>query len=160
MPRTSRSLRLLAFALPLAALLSCKSDGSPTAPTIESTTFAPSLGVDLSASTKTSTGLYYRDLITGTGATAASGHSLSVHYTGWLANGTQFDTNVAPTTPFPLTLGIGQVIAGWDQGLVGMKVGGRRQLIIPPSLGYGSNPNGTIPANSILVFTVDLVSTQ
>jgi FKBP-type peptidyl-prolyl cis-trans isomerase FkpA len=160
MPRTSRSLRLFALALPLAALLSCKSDSSPTAPAIESTTFAPSLGVDLSASTRTSTGLYYRDLITGTGATAASGHSLSVHYTGWLANGTQFDTNVAPATPYTLTLGIGQVIAGWDQGLVGMKVGGRRQLIIPPSLGYGSNPNGTIPANSILVFTVDLVSTQ
>ena len=127
---------------------------------IEGATFAPSLGVDLSASTKTSTGLYYRDLITGPGTTAASGHSLSVHYTGWLANGTQFDTNVAPAIPITFTLGIGQVIAGWDQGLVGMKVGGRRQLIIPSALGYGSMAYGTIPANSILVFSVDLVSTQ
>ena len=151
---------VLSLALPLVAILSCKSGSSPTAPSIEATTFASSLGVDLSASTRTSTGLYYRDLIMGTGATAASGHSLSVHYTGWLANGTQFDTNVAPATPLTLTLGIGQVIAGWDQGLAGMKVGGRRQLIIPPSLGYGSTPNGTIPANSILVFSVDLISSQ
>jgi FKBP-type peptidyl-prolyl cis-trans isomerase len=160
MPCAQRSLRLVAVVLPLAAMLACKSDSNPTAPAIESTTFAPSLGVDLSASTKTSTGLYYRDLITGTGATAASGHTLSVHYTGWLANGTQFDTNVAPATPFPFTLGVGQVIAGWDQGLVGMKVGGRRQLIIPPALGYGSAGVGAIPGNAILVFNVDLVSTQ
>ena len=160
MTRLPRWFRTLLAALPIVALAcSAKSDG-PAAPTIESTTFAVALGVDLTASTRTSTGLYYRDVIVGTGAVAASGNALTVHYAGFLTSGTQFDYNIAPQTPYAFTLGNGAVIAGWDQGVPGMRVGGRRQLIIPPSLGYGSAGRGSIPGNSILVFTVDLVTVK
>ena len=151
-----RSLRLLALALPLAAG-ACL--GDPAAPKIESTIFAPSLGVDLAASTRSATGLYTRDLIVGTGATAVAGDSLNVHYSGALASAFVFDDNVAGVNPpHRFLLGAGDVIKGWDEGLVGMKVGGRRQLIIPARLGYGAAGNGVIPPNAILVFTVDLVS--
>jgi FKBP-type peptidyl-prolyl cis-trans isomerase len=159
MPYALRSLCLAAIALPLVATVACTSAQSPTAPTIETTAFAPALGVNLAASTKMATGVYYRDLIVGTGTTAASGQMLSVLYSGFLANGTQFASNTA-ANPLAFTLGAGQLIAGLDQGLVGMKVGGRRQVIIPPSLGYGASANGAIPGNSILVFTIDLLGIQ
>lgn len=107
--------------------------------------------------TKTASGLYYQDTPAGVGATAASGSHLTVHYTGYLSNGTSFDTSIGKS-PFGFTLGSGAVIKGWDEGLVGMKVGGTRKLVIPPSLGYGAVAQPTIPANSILVFTVQLVS--
>ncbi len=135
-------------------------DSNPLAPTIEATSFAPALGVNLAASTRTSSGLYYRDLSAGTGTMTARGMSLSVRYTGSLANGTQFDASAAGSPPFTFTLGTSEVIAGWDEGLVGMRVGGRRQLIIPPALGYGSRGSGPIPGNAILVFSVDLVSAR
>jgi FKBP-type peptidyl-prolyl cis-trans isomerase len=122
---------------------------------IESATFAPALGVNLAGSTKTASGLYYRDITVGTGTTVTAGKAVSVKYTGNLINGSQFDAGT-----FPLTVGAGTVIKGWDEGLVGMKVGGKRQLIIPPSLGYGSRDNGPIPANSILVFSVEVLSAQ
>lgn len=154
-----RAFRLVSLALTLAALAACSKD-SPTAPRIENTTFASSLGVNLTSSTKTASGLYYRDVTVGTGATAAAGKSVGVHYTGWLANGTQFDSNVASSLPLFFTLGIGQVVPGFDEGITGMKVGGERQIIIPPALGYGSSAQGTIPGNSILVFTVDLLFVQ
>lgn len=106
------------------------------------------------------------DLRVGTGAEATNGRSLTVNYTGWLysagANdnkGTQFDSN-AGRGPFPFQLGVRAVIAGWDQGVLGMRVGGQRRLVIPPSLGYGSVANGPIPANSTLVFDVELLSVQ
>ena len=151
-----RSLRLLALLVPLAAG-ACL--GDPAAPKIEDTTFAPSLGVDLAASTRSPTGLYTRDLIVGTGATALAGAKLNVHYTGALVGGFVFDDNVAgELPPFNFTLGAGAVIKGWDEGLVGMKVGGRRQLVVPARLAYGAAGNGAIPPNAILVFTVDLVS--
>ena len=113
------------------------------------------------------TQLQVTDTVVGTGATAAAGNTLRVNYTGWLYSatapdyrGTQFDTSVG-RTPFQFRLGAGQVIAGWDQGLVGMKVGGTRTLIIPRSLGYGSAGAGTsIPPNAALVFTVDLLAVQ
>jgi peptidylprolyl isomerase len=127
---------------------------------IETTTFAPALGVDLAASTRTSTGLYYRDLTVGTGATVAAGQLVSVRYTGWLANGTQFDSNVSSASPFEFTLGSGQVIPGFDQGIAGMRVGGRRQVIIPPALGYGAAGSGTIPGNAVIVFTVEVVGVR
>ncbi|MGZ8456081.1 MAG: FKBP-type peptidyl-prolyl cis-trans isomerase [Gemmatirosa sp.] len=151
---------LLALAVPLAA---CSDDDaettapSTTGTTIETTTFAPSLGVDVSAAgwTKTASGLYYRTLAsaTGTSATVANGQRVSVRYTGWLANGTQFESST-----FAFTLGRGEVIAGWDQGIVGMRVGERRQLVIPPALGYGARANGPIPANAVLVFNVEVLS--
>lgn len=106
------------------------------------------------------------DLTAGTGATAVAGRLVSVNYTGWLYDatkpenkGTQFDSSIGRGL-FSFTLGAGQVIAGWDQGVVGMKVGGKRRLIIPPSLGYGSAGAGPIPGNSTLVFDVDLVAVQ
>jgi peptidylprolyl isomerase len=150
-----RPLRLLALALPL-SLAACL--GDPTAPKIEETTFAPSLGVDLDASTRTGSGLYIRDLVVGTGSTAQDGATLRVHYKGALPGGFVFDDNVAGVdAPFSFELGAGAVIKGWEEGLLGMRVGGRRQLIIPARLGYGSAGSGVIPPNSILVFTIELV---
>jgi FKBP-type peptidyl-prolyl cis-trans isomerase FkpA len=106
------------------------------------------------------------DLRVGTGADATNGKRLTVNYTGWVYDSTKtdqkgamFDTSIGKT-PYAFTLGLGQVIAGWDQGVVGMKVGGLRRLVIPPSLGYGSNAAGTIPPNSTLVFEVELISVQ
>jgi FKBP-type peptidyl-prolyl cis-trans isomerase FkpA len=103
--------------------------------------------------------LVVEDLVVGTGATAAVGNTLTVNYTGTFLDGTKFDSSLDPgRTPFSFVLGAGQVIAGWDQGLVGMKVGGRRKLTIPPELAYGSTGRGSIPPNTTLVFVVDLLS--
>ena len=111
--------------------------------------------------------LQMTDTIVGTGATAAVGNTISVNYTGWLYNasvanfhGTQFDTSVGKQ-PFSFKLGAGQVIAGWDQGVVGMKVGGTRELVIPSSLAYGAaGAGGVVPPNAALVFTVNLLAVQ
>ena len=129
-------------------------------PDIATTTFAPALGVNLATMTLTSSGLYYKDLAVGAGLLLSAGQQVSIHYAGNLANGTQFDANGPAATPFKFTLGAGQVIQGFDQGVAGMHVGGKRQLVIPPGLGYGAQANGPIPANSILVFTIDVVSAQ
>ena len=124
------------------------------------TTYAASLGVNISAMTKLSDALYIQDLVTGAGAAAAKGHGITVTYTGWLANGTQFDSNVG-ASPLTFTLGVGQLIQGWDQGIVGMKVGGTRRLVIGSALGYGTAGHPpAIPGNSTLVFTVTLDSLQ
>ena len=155
-------MRLTRLLVPLFALLvplaGCGKDSTaPPAPTIETTTFAPSLGIDLDDAgwTRTATGLYYRILASpaAASATVANGQSVSVRYTGWLANGTQFESST-----YTFVLGAGDVIAGWDQGIVGMQVGERRQLLIPPSLAYGARPNGRIPANSVLVFNVEVLA--
>ena len=103
--------------------------------------------------------LVVQDETIGTGAVAQAGDVITVDYTGKLQNGTVFDTSIGKT-PIQFTLGVGQVIPGWDEGLQGMKVGGKRLLIIPPSLGYGSQANGPIPANSTLIFEVDLLGVQ
>jgi FKBP-type peptidyl-prolyl cis-trans isomerase FkpA len=106
------------------------------------------------------------DLRTGTGTQATTGKRLTVNYTGWLYSttasgnkGAQFDTSVGKSA-FTFTLGAGQVIKGWDQGIAGMRVGGQRRLVIPPDLAYGSQAIGSIPANSTLVFEVDLLDVQ
>ena len=114
----------------------------------------------LAQSTKLPSGLYYRDITVGTGTVLAAGQTVGMRYVGYFVNGDVFDANAAPKPVFSFTLGSGQVIKGWDQGLVGMKVGGRRQLIIPPELAYGRYDYGAIPGNSVLVFTVDAVSAQ
>jgi peptidylprolyl isomerase len=101
--------------------------------------------------------LQIEDLVVGTGATAEEGDNVTVHYTGWLTNGTEFDSSKKHGKPFSFTLGAGQVIKGWDQGVAGMKVGGKRKLTIPPSLGYGPRAQGKIPANSTLIFEVEMV---
>jgi len=108
--------------------------------------------------TKTSSGLEYWDIKAGTGDTAVAGKPVRVHYTGWLTNGTKFDSSVDRGQPFSFPLGAGRVIKGWDEGVAGMKVGGKRQLRIPPELGYGPRgAGGVIPPNATLVFDVELV---
>ncbi len=106
----------------------------------------------------TDSGLKYEDLVEGEGAVAEPGQRVSVHYTGWLTDGTQFDSSVARNDPFQFALGKGMVIRGWDEGVAGMKVGGRRKLTIPPQLGYGAQgAGGVIPPNATLVFEVELL---
>jgi FKBP-type peptidyl-prolyl cis-trans isomerase len=110
---------------------------------------------------KTPSGLEYWDIKVGTGPVAETGHQVTVDYTGWLTNGKKFDSSVGTGKPFDLLLGGGQVIKGWDEGIVGMKVGGKRQLRIPPDLAYGAQGYpGLIPPSSTLIFDVRLVSVK
>ena len=100
-------------------------------------------------------------LVVGTGATAKAGDQVSVHYTGWLTDGTKFDSSLDRGEPFAFTLGQGQVIEGWDKGVEGMKVGGKRKLTIPPAMAYGDQGAGdAIPPNAVLVFEVELLAVQ
>jgi FKBP-type peptidyl-prolyl cis-trans isomerase FkpA len=106
----------------------------------------------------TDSGLKYEDLAIGDGDTAEAGRQVSVHYTGWLIDGSKFDSSVDRNQPFEFALGRGMVIPGWDEGVAGMKVGGKRKLTIPPQLGYGAQgAGGVIPPNAVLVFEVELL---
>ena len=107
----------------------------------------------------TVSGVEYWDIVVGTGATAAPGKTVGVHYTGWLADGKKFDSSVDRGRPISFPLGAGRVIKGWDEGIAGMKVGGKRQLRIPPGLGYGSRgAPPKIPPNAVLIFDVQLLA--
>ena len=102
--------------------------------------------------------LVIEDLVVGSGEAAASGQKVTVHYTGWLTNGTKFDSSKDRNEPFIFGLGKSQVIRGWDEGVQGMKVGGKRKLTIPPAMGYGARgAGGVIPPNATLVFEVELL---
>jgi FKBP-type peptidyl-prolyl cis-trans isomerase len=137
------------FAVLLSALTFSPAQSKPAGPT--NVTGKP---------TKTPDDLEYWDITVGTGATAASGKKVTVNYTGWLTSGKQFDSSVGKT-PFTFTLGAGQVIRGWDEGVAGMKVGGKRQLRIPPALAYGSRgAAGVIPPYSTLIFDVELLGVK
>ncbi|MFK0375465.1 FKBP-type peptidyl-prolyl cis-trans isomerase [Pandoraea sp. NPDC090278] len=106
----------------------------------------------------TDSGLQYEDLQMGDGAEATPGKTVTVHYTGWLTDGKKFDSSKDRNDPFAFVLGGGMVIRGWDEGVAGMKVGGKRKLIIPAELGYGARgAGGVIPPNATLVFEVDLL---
>ncbi|NMF87433.1 FKBP-type peptidyl-prolyl cis-trans isomerase [Aromatoleum petrolei] len=108
--------------------------------------------------TTTASGLVIEDLEVGSGATAAAGKRVSVHYTGWLTDGKKFDSSKDRNDPFDFPLGAGHVIRGWDEGVQGMQEGGKRKLTIPPELGYGARgAGGVIPPNATLVFEVELL---
>lgn len=110
---------------------------------------------------KTTSGLKYIDEVIGTGLTPKRGQTVKVHYTGWLENGKKFDSSVDRGEPFEFTLGIGEVIKGWDEGVSTMKVGTKRKLIIPPQLGYGDHGAGSaIPPNATLIFDVELLGVE
>ena len=115
-------------------------------------TYAPALGVNLAAMTKTATGLYYTDVTVGTGATVDASSSVTVDHNGWFPSGSRFSTGRIPSRPAT------SFIRGFTEGLVGMRVGGTRKLVIPPLLGYGLYDDREIPGNSVLVFDVSVVS--
>ena len=108
----------------------------------------------------TDSGLQYVDIVEGDGATPEAGQTVVVHYSGWLEDGTLFDSSVQRGTPFEFVLGQGGVIAGWDEGVATMQVGGKRQLIIPSDLGYGDSGSGPIPPGATLIFDVELLEVR
>ncbi|TWJ19267.1 FKBP-type peptidyl-prolyl cis-trans isomerase [Geobacter argillaceus] len=109
----------------------------------------------------TPSGLAYQDLVAGSGPTPTAGKVVKVHYTGWLQDGTKFDSSLDRGQPFEFPIGAGQVIPGWDEGVMTMKVGGKRKLVIPPQLGYGAaGAGGVIPPNATLTFEVILLDVQ
>ncbi len=112
----------------------------------------------MSEEVTTSSGLKYIDMEVGSGKSPLSGQGVVVHYTGTLEDGTKFDSSVDRDKPFSFTIGIGRVIQGWDEGVMGMNIGGKRRLIIPPELGYGTRgAGGVIPPNATLIFDVELL---
>jgi FKBP-type peptidyl-prolyl cis-trans isomerase FkpA len=128
---------------------------------------AAGCGSDAPTSASTTPGYSQTDVRLGTGAEAVNGSLLTVQYTGWLydatkvdGKGLQFETSRGQDPAFSFTIGAGQVIAGWDQGLIGMKAFGLRRLVLPPSLAYGSGRNGPIPPNATLVFDIELLNVQ
>ena len=148
-------LAVLAF-MALAAMVSFAQSKATPRPT---NTSAPTKVTG--APTKTDDGLQYWDIKVGTGATATKGQTVKVHYTGWLTNGKKFDSSVDRGEPFEFQLGAGMVIKGWDEGVAGMKIGGKRQLRIPPQLGYGDRgAGGVIPPGATLIFDVELLGVQ
>jgi len=127
---------------------------SVTAPeVIEDTQFAESLNIDLSAMTRLASGLYVQTLTTGTGDPAGPGNTIAVSYTGWLSDGTVFDGGA-----FDFVLGIGQVVAGFDEGVEGMRTGEIRRIVIPPALGYGDRGQGPVPPGAIMIFQIEVTS--
>lgn len=131
---------------------------APTTITENNTLIASKKTMSDANTVTTPSGLKYIELVEGTGATPKSGQTVVVHYTGTLENGTKFDSSRDRNDPFKFKIGAGQVIKGWDEGLSTMKIGGRRQLIIPPDLGYGARgAGGVIPPNATLIFDVELL---
>jgi FKBP-type peptidyl-prolyl cis-trans isomerase len=153
-------LNQLSWVLLIAGLLGC-GDKTESVRASAKPGFSASLEIDTAAMTRTPSGLRYQDVNVGTGTVATAGKTVSVHYTGWLPNGEKFDSSRDRNQPFGFSLGAGQVIAGWDEGVAGMKVGGRRKLVIPPDLGYGTaGAPPDIPPGATLVFDVELLDVR
>jgi peptidylprolyl isomerase len=152
------SWRLLAGA---ALIVACREAPPPKASVSgdpQQLTFAPSLNVKLDPAELRPSGLYVHEVKVGTGPVVDSMTTVEVHYTGWLADGTKFDGSRDRDETLPFTVGIGQVIAGWDEGVKGMQVGGKRLLVVPPKLGYGDIGNAPqIPRLATLVFEIELM---
>lgn len=157
--RRTQQIALAVVALVIVALLAINFWPDQTAGVDPESGFA--LGLSDAEVITTASGLQYQDEVVGTGAEAAAGNTVTVHYTGWLTDGTKFDSSVDRVQPFSFPLGAGRVIQGWDEGVAGMKVGGVRILSIPSDLGYG--PNGappTIPGGATLIFQVELLDVE
>lgn len=152
-----------AFALALVVFAAACGDSSPNSPGTPSDpateTFAAALGVNIASMTKISPDLYIQDLVVGTGDVASTGRTVRMTYTGWTVNGAQFDSNVGGT-PLPFTIGTRDIIQGWNLGVAGMRLGGKRKLVIGSNLGYGPSGNFPIPGNATLVFDVQMVGIQ
>lgn len=155
-------MKRLAFLCLLAAAAGCSSAGAPAAgpDPLETVAFAPALQVDLGAMERTATGVYFRDLVVGEGPPVRRGQTVWVQFAGFLPDGTQFDAVAPPAEPVRFELGKGEVIRGWEAGIVGMRAGGQRQLVVPPAQGYGSRGMNRVPPNSTLVFVIKLVSAR
>ena len=168
--RTARVAASLVLAAALAACQGEKQDdasagasaaaSAPANPDPAQNTYDASLGVDLAKFTKMESGVLYQDVTPGTGAEAKYNTRVRVHYTGWLPNGRQFDSS-RNGEPFEFTIGAREVIRGWDEGVPGMKVGGKRKLVLPAALGYGADgAPPDLPPNSVLVFDVELLEVR
>ena len=163
----NKNLIHVASALALAAALAATACGGGE-PAEQAPASAPAQAATGGEGVSSITTLQKNDTVVGTGVEATSGKSVSVHYTGWLYNesapdhkGTKFDSSVDRREPFDFNLGAGMVIQGWDQGVAGMKVGGKRTLTIPPAMGYGARgAGGVIPPNATLVFDVELLGVK
>jgi FKBP-type peptidyl-prolyl cis-trans isomerase len=160
-PQIERGLMKQQFALILTLLailgiaFGCGSANKSNSPSSSSTSSPAKVS---GQPTTTASGLQYWDIVVGTGATAVAGNTVKVHYSGFLTSGEKFDSSRDRGEPFSFPLGAGQVIKGWDDGVAGMKVGGQRQLRIPPALGYGAaGAGGAIPPNATLIFDVELL---
>lgn len=137
---------------------------SGTSPSVSATgTIAPSPTAEVSPQVSPTTfpdGLVIQDIVVGSGTEAKSGDTVTMNYVGTLENGKKFDSSYDRNQPFTTQIGVGQVIKGWDEGVPGMKIGGKRKLIIPAALGYGSQDMGSIPPNSTLIFEVELLAVK
>jgi len=152
----------------VATVAACGDDGEKASPTPSASLTSSPSGAQTAGGppavsgepTTTASGLQYIDIKVGDGASPQTGQTVVVHYTGWLADGTEFDSSVGGQ-PFAFVIGTGKVIKGWDEGVATMKVGGQRRLLIPPELGYGATGYpGLIPANAQLIFDVELIEVK
>ena len=144
--------------LTILALAGCGGSEDYPAPRQEALDTAPQ--IDASTMTELASGLSVLDVVEGDGDEAMPGQRVTVHYTGWFLEGEKFDSSLDRGQPFPFALGAGHVIAGWDEGVAGMRVGGWRRLVIPPKMAYGEAGRSGIPPNSTLVFDVELVDVE
>ena len=148
-------MRKTSLAVTVVSVLAC---GSETERAVQ---FAEELEIDMAVMTESPSGLAFQDLVLGEGEEAVAGKIVVVHYTGWLADGSMFDSSVNNGRPESFTLGNGEMIDGWDEGIPGMRVGGKRKLVLPPALAYGRRGfPPVIPRNATLVFDVELLDVR